>query len=89
MPTYRVTGYAAKHRLEPLLKKRGWEEVSGTPGVDETPIGFVYETTVSRNWKEAHRYMRQINCCVVCVRKWSIDVVILVFTHLLSVSQPL
>ncbi len=69
MPKYRVTGSAAKHRLEPLLKTRGWEEVSDTadssPDIDEAPIGFVYETTVSRNWKEAHRCVNQISC-VVC-----------------------
>ncbi len=69
MPKYRVTGSVAKHRLEPLLKTRGWEEVSDTadssPDVNEAPIGFVYETAVSRNWKEAHRCVNQISC-VVC-----------------------
>ncbi len=68
MPKYHVTGSGAKHRLEPLLKVRCWEEIPDTTDSQpyvEAPIGFVYETAVSRVWKEAHRCVNHISR-VVC-----------------------
>ncbi len=73
MPTYRLIGSGAKHRLEPLLKNRGWDEASDTidspSGVDEGPIGFLYETAISRKWRDPHRYV-----CVCCLEESSVGV---------------
>ena len=53
---YRVTGVGARKRFVPVLEGMGcWREVDeGQNNGQNEQIDFVYETTVSKEWKEAH-----------------------------------